>query len=79
MYYFYSYICLGQNKKNMQLIYSKATALGIPISEINRYNEPHRFYHNMSHIESMINSAIKKNILSDELFLAIIFHEITKI
>lgn len=60
----------------MHLIYKKAIELGIPICEINRYNEPHRFYHNMSHIEAIVNSAVNKNILSNELFLAIIFHDI---
>ncbi len=43
---------------------------------IERYDEPHRFYHNFDHIEKMIGSAKKKGILTDSLLLAIVFHDI---
>lgn len=52
-------------------------ALGVNREEVLRYNEPFRFYHNWSHIESMLKLAHVKNIpLTDELFLAIVFHDI---
>ena len=40
------------------------------------YYDPHRFYHNWSHIKSMLHSAKNKNILFDDLVLAIAFHDI---
>ena len=43
----------------------------------NRLNEPHRYYHNWNHIEYMFKIARKLGIeLTDELVLAIIFHDI---
>lgn len=43
---------------------------------LNRYDEPHRFYHNWEHIDYMLRLAEKRGILTEELFLAIIFHDI---
>lgn len=43
----------------------------IPFSILERYNEPHRHYHNWDHIESML-----RGIEDDHLRLAIIFHDI---
>lgn len=40
------------------------------------YNEPHRYYHNWSHITDLLIKAHKKDILSDDLMLAIAFHDI---
>jgi len=40
------------------------------------YGEPHRFYHNWEHITSMLKSAKEQNILSEDLMLAILFHDI---
>jgi len=48
----------------------------IDINILENYNEPHRFYHNWDHIESMLISAKNKNILTNSLTLAIIFHDI---
>lgn len=58
--------------------YCKDILIKFEIDEnlLNNYNEPHRFYHNFEHIERMIESAINENILSDDLALAIIFHDI---
>lgn len=55
---------------------NKLSELGVPQAELIRYDEPHRFYHNREHIEEMIANARKRNILTDELFLAIVFHDI---
>jgi predicted metal-dependent HD superfamily phosphohydrolase len=44
------------------------------ISFIMKYNEKHRFYHNLYHIYDLIEKA--GDDISDELFLAIIFHDI---
>lgn len=41
-----------------------------------RYDELHRFYHNWYHIEYMLLKAQEQGILSDELLLAIVFHDI---
>lgn len=60
----------------MNFILEKLKQFGIHEIEIERYNEPHRFYHNFEHIEKMINDAKSKNILTDDLFLAIVFHDI---
>ena len=60
----------------MNFILQKLNQLGIPKEEIERYNETHRYYHNIEHIQEMISNAKKRNILTDELFLAIIFHDI---
>ncbi len=48
----------------------------IPEVELNRYSESHRFYHTLEHVSSMLLDAKKLNILTDELFLAIVFHDI---
>jgi len=43
---------------------------------LEKYDEPHRFYHNWEHIEYMLIKASIKYTLTDELVLAIIFHDI---
>ena len=44
---------------------------------INLYNEPHRFYHTLEHIEQVLKYLHHENLLiHDELFLATIFHDI---
>ena len=60
----------------MNFILEKLKQYNIPEIEIERYNEPHRYWHNLDHIKNMINDAKTKNILSDDLFLAIVFHDI---
>jgi pantetheine-phosphate adenylyltransferase len=60
-------------------IIEKLKQLGVSANienEIKRYDEPHRFYHNIEHIQKMLNSAKEQGILSDDLFLAIVFHDI---
>lgn len=57
-------------------IYNILKKYSIPISILEMYNEPHRYYHNMDHIETMINDGKNRNVLSDDLLLAIIFHDI---
>jgi len=43
---------------------------------LEKYNEPHRHYHTWEHIEDLLEKAHKQGILSDDLFLAIVFHDI---
>ncbi len=44
---------------------------------INRYDEPHRFYHTFNHIEDILKYLNEADLLmSDELFLAAVFHDI---
>lgn len=60
----------------MNFIIEKLKQYNIPEIEIERYNETHRYWHNLDHIKNMINDAKNRNILSDDLFLAIFFHDI---
>lgn len=59
-----------------KFILSKSFDLGIKMDDILRYDEEHRYYHNMEHIVDMVSIAKDLNILTDDLFLAIIFHDI---
>ncbi len=44
---------------------------------INRYDEPHRFYHTLEHIEFVLKQLHNADILKhDEVFLAAVFHDI---
>lgn len=43
---------------------------------LSAYNESHRHYHNFSHIENMIKQASEEGIISTDLFLAIVFHDV---
>lgn len=60
----------------MKLINNILNKFSIPLSVIESYNEKHRYYHNIDHIMSMLNMAEVEGILTDELALAIIFHDI---
>ncbi|MCW3076021.1 MAG: hypothetical protein JWO32_630 [Bacteroidetes bacterium] len=42
---------------------------------LNRYNEPHRFYHTTEHLLDVISQLEKKGVLDDELFLAAVYHD----
>jgi predicted metal-dependent HD superfamily phosphohydrolase len=63
------------------MIYTKAKIikrllkLGIDTSVVDQYYEPHRYYHNIDHIIHMLNEADRLKILTDKLFLAIVFHD----
>lgn len=57
-------------------VINRLSVLGINPSLIDRYDEPHRFYHNWNHIHEMLNCAVASNIMSDELLVAIVFHDI---
>lgn len=49
----------------------------IPVDMVlSRYNEPHRFYHNLNHIIDLLEKAKNRGCLSHDLFLAILFHDI---
>lgn len=43
---------------------------------LDNYFESHRYYHNYNHINNMLIEANRLNILTDELYLAILFHDI---
>ncbi|MBK6983401.1 MAG: hypothetical protein IPH32_00975 [Bacteroidetes bacterium] len=44
---------------------------------MNAYDEPHRFYHTLEHIEDVLKQLHNADLLKhDELFLAAIFHDI---
>jgi pantetheine-phosphate adenylyltransferase len=40
------------------------------------YYAEHRYYHNMNHIYNLLEKAEKRGILTDDLFLAILFHDV---
>lgn len=65
--------------KHYQLIEFVFTSHGFSIKQteiMNAYMEPHRFYHNWFHIETLLDKAKENKILTQELLLAIIFHDI---
>lgn len=49
---------------------------GIPMNVLDRYNEPHRYYHNSDHIVRMVDQSVEQGIVSEKLTLAIAFHDI---
>lgn len=51
----------------------KLKQLNIPIEILDKYNEKHRYYHNLDHIKYMLKNCDN---ITDDLFLAIIFHDI---
>lgn len=55
-----------------QMIYK----LGLHPNIFDRYNEPHRHYHNWNHVLYMLTKAEENNILDNDLFLAILFHDV---
>ncbi len=65
-----------ENIKYLQTVEGRLNTLGIPFNTVlSNYFEPHRVYHNIHHIFDLLRKADKKGILSDELFLAIVFHD----
>lgn len=62
---------------NREYIENRLDDLGIASWVISRYDEPHRFYHNLEHIIRMLKGASDLGMLNnDTLFLAIVFHDI---
>jgi len=64
------------NLEFISLIENRLENLGVPKTVLLAYEEKHRFYHNLDHIVTMINSALIQDILTDDLLLAIVFHDI---
>lgn len=66
----------------MKIVNSKQVAKEVLAKNIvapdflDRYDEKHRFYHNWDHIDRMIRLAYDQNMVTEELLLAIIFHDI---
>jgi len=49
----------------------------VPHNEVlGRYSEPHRYYHNIDHVVNLLTKAEERDILSEDLFLAILFHDV---
>ena len=62
--------CVDYTKSRLRL-------LGVDPNVLDLYNEKHRHYHNFKHIEYMFKKAYDLNIeITDDLFLAIVFHDI---
>lgn len=49
--------------------------LKFPSEILNRYNEPHRFYHSMPHLFDIVEQLDKSGKSDDELFLAAVYHD----
>lgn len=60
---------------NITYFQSYCARLNIPKWVIEKYDEPHRYWHNMEHIINMMISALKRDIMSDYLFKAIVYHD----
>lgn len=67
---------LNMNIQNKIKAINLLSKYDIDYDVLSNYKEEHRFYHNWNHIDYMINLAQDLNILTDKLFLAIIFHDI---
>ncbi len=55
-------------------IISRLTSLGMPAKVVDRYNEPHRYYHNSVHLQKILHH-LGKDVSNDELFLAAVYHD----
>ena len=62
---------------NITEISNRLTQLQFNSDVINAYDEPHRFYHTLEHIEDVLKQLLNADLLKhDELFLAAVFHDI---
>lgn len=59
-----------------QDIINKLVLYDIDPKVLKRYDEKHRFYHNIDHVLDLLNKAKEQNVLTDDLYLAIVFHDI---
>lgn len=59
-----------------EIIQKGLEELGINSSIISRYDEPHRYYHNWSHIEDLFQRGMAEGYVGEPLMLAIVFHDI---
>ncbi|MEO6303798.1 MAG: adenylyltransferase/cytidyltransferase family protein [Bacteroidia bacterium] len=56
-------------------ISNRLQKLGFSDTVINRYDEPHRFYHTTSHLLDVLQQLSKVQDFDDELFLAAVYHD----
>lgn len=55
----------------------KLTALGVPNDVLERYNEPHRFYHTLTHLEDILQQLTSRQLDNNEaLLLATVYHDV---
>jgi pantetheine-phosphate adenylyltransferase len=58
-------------------IKSKLYQLGVPEEALKRYEEPHRFYHTLSHIEDILQQLADRDLINNEaLLLATVYHDV---
>lgn len=60
---------------DIHYISERLQKLGLNASVLNRYEEPHRFYHTTEHLVDVISDLERKQQLDDELFLAAVYHD----
>lgn len=60
---------------NVTEIIQKLKVLGFKEDVVNRYNEPHRYYHTQQHLIDLITFLNSKQQLTDELFLTAVYHD----
>lgn len=57
-------------------IKARLAQLKFPENVISAYEEPHRFYHTTNHLLDVLNTLEKNGNLTDELFLAAVYHDV---
>lgn len=56
-------------------IAAKLTGLKFPLTVLENYAEPHRFYHTTAHLLDVVQQLHKSGKMDDELFLAAVYHD----
>jgi pantetheine-phosphate adenylyltransferase len=60
---------------DINYISSRLNELGFTDEVLDRYREPHRFYHTIIHLEDVVSQLAKQKDFDDELFLAAVYHD----
>ena len=62
---------------DLTLIKNKLAQLGVPQEVFKHYEEPHRFYHTLNHLEDIFQQLTDRGLIDNEaLLLAAVYHDI---
>ncbi|WP_345947903.1 adenylyltransferase/cytidyltransferase family protein [Mucilaginibacter sp. PAMB04274] len=62
---------------DITLIKNKLAQLGVPHEAFKRYEEPHRFYHTLNHLEDIFQQLTNRGLIDNKaLLLAAVYHDI---